>query len=400
VSTGKPGHSTPPGVFSILQRNRFHRSNLYSNAPMPYMQRLTWSGIALHEGHLPGYPASHGCIRMPGNVSRQLWAMGSIGMRVIVSPGRTSPRAIEHASLPSPATYAQSETAGVIRVASTADVAAATPTLSPYAAAQARVTAAVEAKVIADRAVKPALDRAADRAAAARRLSEALRASAGILADAEEHLELERLAMSTVQTESAEAVMADRIRSAEAGARAAKEAHEALAAEERSVSDAAFAAARDAREASKEAERATRELSLARKGTSPLHIFVSRKTGQVYLRQGYQDLHQEPAVIGDPDRPLGTHVYTAMETSGDSVRWMAVSVHTPKSAPTGRRRGTEAAADDRPASSAEEALSRLQLSAEVRTLLSERLWPGASLTISDYGLGETGEGTDFVIITR
>jgi hypothetical protein len=89
-----------------------------------------------------------------------------------------------------------------------------------------------------------------------------------------------------------------------------------------------------------------------------------------------------------------------METSGDSVRWIAVSVHTPKSAPSGRRRGTEAAADDRPASSAEEALSRLQLSAEVRTLLSERLWPGASLTISDYGLGETGEGTDFVIITR
>ena len=65
VSTGMSGHSTPMGVFSIIQKNKFHRSNIYSGAPMPYMQRITWSGVAMHAGALPGYPASHGCIRMP-----------------------------------------------------------------------------------------------------------------------------------------------------------------------------------------------------------------------------------------------------------------------------------------------------------------------------------------------
>src|SRR5262249_15222125 len=64
VSTGVPGHPTPMGVFSIIEKDRYHHSNIYSGAPMPYMQRITWSGVALHEGVLPGYPASHGCIRM------------------------------------------------------------------------------------------------------------------------------------------------------------------------------------------------------------------------------------------------------------------------------------------------------------------------------------------------
>ena len=72
VSTGRQGYSTPAGVFSILQKRRRHFSNLYNNAPMPYMQRLTWSGIALHEGVVPNYPASHGCIRIPRGHARDL----------------------------------------------------------------------------------------------------------------------------------------------------------------------------------------------------------------------------------------------------------------------------------------------------------------------------------------
>ncbi|MBD3730543.1 MAG: L,D-transpeptidase family protein [Sphingomonadales bacterium] len=74
VSTGKRGHTTPSGVFAILQKKTFHRSNIYSNAPMPFMQRLTWTGIAIHAGHLPGYPASHGCIRLPGDFARDLYS--------------------------------------------------------------------------------------------------------------------------------------------------------------------------------------------------------------------------------------------------------------------------------------------------------------------------------------
>lgn len=75
VSTGKRGHGTPNGVFPILQKRKFHRSNLYSNAPMPFMQRLTWSGIAIHAGHVPAYNASHGCIRLPHGFARSLFAL-------------------------------------------------------------------------------------------------------------------------------------------------------------------------------------------------------------------------------------------------------------------------------------------------------------------------------------
>ncbi|MBX3564280.1 MAG: L,D-transpeptidase family protein [Sphingomonas sp.] len=84
VSTGSAGRDTPTGEFTILQKKTFHRSNLYSNAPMPYMQRLTWDGIALHAGHLPGYPASHGCIRLPKEFARQLYDITEMGGQVSV----------------------------------------------------------------------------------------------------------------------------------------------------------------------------------------------------------------------------------------------------------------------------------------------------------------------------
>ncbi len=84
VSTGSPGRDTPTGDFTILQKQVFHRSNLYSNAPMPFMQRLTWDGIALHAGHLPGYPASHGCIRLPKEFARQLYQLTEMGGMVSV----------------------------------------------------------------------------------------------------------------------------------------------------------------------------------------------------------------------------------------------------------------------------------------------------------------------------
>lgn len=85
VSSGKPGKKTPTGIFTILQKNKDHKSNLYNSAPMPYMQRLTWDGIALHAGNLPGYPASHGCIRMPLEFSKLLFDVSKMGMTVVVT---------------------------------------------------------------------------------------------------------------------------------------------------------------------------------------------------------------------------------------------------------------------------------------------------------------------------
>ncbi len=88
VSTGMKGHRTPTGAYPILQKRQWHRSNLYSNAPMPFMQRLTWDGIALHAGHNPGYPASHGCIRLPYAFAQKLFAMTRIGTLVEVTQAR------------------------------------------------------------------------------------------------------------------------------------------------------------------------------------------------------------------------------------------------------------------------------------------------------------------------
>ncbi|HKY82041.1 MAG TPA: L,D-transpeptidase family protein [Sphingobium sp.] len=85
VSTGTKGHRTPTGEFPILQKREWHRSNIYSNAPMPFMQRLTWDGIALHAGHNPGYPASHGCIRLPTAFAKKLFALTQIGTLVRVN---------------------------------------------------------------------------------------------------------------------------------------------------------------------------------------------------------------------------------------------------------------------------------------------------------------------------
>ena len=103
VSTGRPGHSTPTGVFTILQKHVEHYSSIYDNAPMPYMQRLTWGGVALHAGKLPGYPASHGCIRLPAGFAKLLYGATKIGMTVVITDQQTTPRVAPAPSIVSPA---------------------------------------------------------------------------------------------------------------------------------------------------------------------------------------------------------------------------------------------------------------------------------------------------------
>jgi lipoprotein-anchoring transpeptidase ErfK/SrfK len=84
VSTGRRGNETPVGTFPILQKKVHHRSNLYDDAPMPYMQRLTWGGVALHAGHVPGYPASHGCVRMPKAFAKKLYGITGFSSTAVV----------------------------------------------------------------------------------------------------------------------------------------------------------------------------------------------------------------------------------------------------------------------------------------------------------------------------
>ena len=99
VSTGRPDHPTPHGIFSIIGKERFHRSNLYSGAPMPFMQRITWSGVAMHEGVLPGYAASHGCVRLPHEFARRLFGYTDGNERVIISHQDIAPASITHPRL-------------------------------------------------------------------------------------------------------------------------------------------------------------------------------------------------------------------------------------------------------------------------------------------------------------
>ncbi len=96
VSTGMPGHPTPMGVFSVIQKQKLHHSNIYSGAPMPYMQRITWSGVAIHAGVLPGHPASHGCIRMPMAFAVKMWNWTKMGARVVITPGEITPTSFSH----------------------------------------------------------------------------------------------------------------------------------------------------------------------------------------------------------------------------------------------------------------------------------------------------------------
>ena len=96
VSTGKPGHETPTGIFTILQKDKNHHSSKYNNAPMPYQQRLTWDGVALHAGGLPGYPESHGCVHLPSKFAEELFGASHMGMTVVVVDNRTAPADVVH----------------------------------------------------------------------------------------------------------------------------------------------------------------------------------------------------------------------------------------------------------------------------------------------------------------
>jgi len=102
ISSGRNGYETPTGIFTILQKDRDHRSNKYDDAPMPFMERLTWDGVALHGGQLPGYPASHGCVRLPQGFAQKLFAVTERGQTVVVAKAQSSPPHVVHPAVLAP----------------------------------------------------------------------------------------------------------------------------------------------------------------------------------------------------------------------------------------------------------------------------------------------------------
>ena len=421
VSTGMPGHRTPTGIFSIIGRERWHHSNIYSGAPMPYMQRITWSGVALHLGVVPGYPASHGCIRLPSGSAERLWGMTRIGERVVISPHDIAPEAISHPLLPVPKLQASPVIAEntvpqptEVAAAGNAVPLAGPKLLNPIAYAQAlkgRATADVAAT---SKSVKELSERMAAKPEAVRRALTELRNAQAMHNQAEARLAAKEKALAAARAPrakqaaeaaktTAETHLAEATRRLEAATAnptfETPEGKEALGAED-ALKNAQAALAK-AQAVAKEAERRL----------SPVSILISKKDARVYIRQGLAPLLDAPAVIRNPEVPLGTHVYIATSQSeGQSLGWTAISMPTPaatRDEPAPRRgrdvRYREAQEDRIPAASnAAQALERVDVPKEVSERISELLWTGASLIISDQPLsGETSDvGTDLVVTMR
>ncbi len=284
VSTGVAGHETPRGAFTLLQKKRMHRSNIYSNAPMPYMQRITWSGVALHQGHVTGRPASHGCIRLPADIARKLFGYTRIGARVIVTDDPVAPADFAHPGLFS--------------------------ALPPDQAAPPAPESALEPARVQLASLPPAQE---------------LMASAP-----------DMLAPPAAQPP-----------------------------------------------APSEAPKAE---TPARQPTGHVSVFISGKERKLFIRQGFEPVYESPVEI-DGGVMLGAHLFTAMavDPRGGAVRWSRVSLPV-KGAAT---------------ASAAEALDRIKIPEDARIEVGRRLSAGASLLISDQGLGrETGKtATDFILLT-
>jgi lipoprotein-anchoring transpeptidase ErfK/SrfK len=337
VSTGVPSHPTPTGVFSVIQKDRWHRSNIYYNAPMFYMQRITWSGVAMHQGVVPSGPASHGCIRLPEAFARQLWGITKLGVRVVVTRGgEVTPAAIADERL---FKFKPAEPKSE-------------PEATPAEPVNANNGASDSAKFAANKSDTPVTD--------------ALKAGSPAL-DA-----------------MAYAIRAPR----ETGVTNAETVKSAVEAPKPAVA----------------------EVKPLKPG--PISVFVSRKEGKLFVRKGFEPVFDVPVTFERPDQPLGTHVYTALAVNDDntSFRWNVMSMpgggSTPpvKKAEKGKDKGKKAEVPPPPpahASNATDALSRIAIPQDALDRISQLMSPGASLIISDKGLGgETGKGTDFIVLTR
>ena len=301
VSSGQKGRETPAGIFSVIQKEADHYSNIYDDAFMPHMQRITWSGIALHGGQLPGYPASHGCVRMPFDFAERLFDLTRMGLRVIVAPTDVAPVEIAH-----PALLLSKPGDGALAAARIAEANEAT-------------TKADEAKRAAGAAYRESVQ-----AMTPVRVAEyQIRRIEAQLAAAEAAPGSAVPAVATEQTGGDKAQATARLAELQAQLAAAKaELQPKLDAV--TTARAAVVVAEARRLAAVEAAgQVARELE-------PVSVLISRKTQRLYVRQGFQPVLESPVTIQDPDRPIGTHVFTAMERTGGetNLRWSVVSLQS------------------------------------------------------------------------
>jgi lipoprotein-anchoring transpeptidase ErfK/SrfK len=436
VSSGMKGHSTPMGVFSIIQKHKFHHSNIYSGAPMPYMQRITWSGVAMHAGVLPGYPASHGCIRMPMAFAVKMWNWTKMGARVIVTPGQITPQNFSHPMLaslrvpPHPAASLEPTTSvgdKADKGAPETKVTEAKPVETKTASAEGvlELRSTVGHTVMSDMTTGNAPVR--EEAAKTEVEADTKSAEASEPAKQPDAAATTDEAAKSTDAASTEAkpAEADKASSAEKPAEkveaAKSEPVKADAATTEKKPDAAATAIAPAQAASPDAKKdQTRVADPAPsvkpdlpKRTGQIAVFISRKDSKLYVRQNFAPLFDVPVTIAASERPLGTHVFTAEvdKTDANALHWSVVSLPVAVRAAareddghvTRRQRGVAvipvAAKPVITPDSPAEALDRITIPADAMAKINEMLTTGGSVIVSDQGInqGETGEGTDFIV---
>jgi lipoprotein-anchoring transpeptidase ErfK/SrfK len=431
ISSGTPQNPTPHGVFSIIQRNRHHRSNIYSGAPMPYMQRLTWSGIALHQGVLPGRPASHGCIRLPESFASFLWNTTKMNTRVIVARDDVEPHDIVHAKLFQPKAVPTTVESPMPDLRKTFDT--THPAFVRTAGMQMVITdaalAAEENGESESLVTQPDAEENAARTNADNRqptLQSADEKQPAIVeakpgespAPASEPASQEIAAPQSAPQPEIEREVA-----------APQPALAAPAKPELAGSEPAKPEAKDDITATvlpqpadiPDEILASFERSLAAKAkrvgpTGPVSVFISRKDKRLYVRQAFIPLFTADVKFKDENAPFGTHVFTAYEQNdGKSLRWTAVTlpaeavvVEPVKPAFKIDARGRKVEVPVKPVEkissavpAAASVLDRIEIPQDVADRISYYVSPGSSLIVADHGIGyETGLYTDFIIVTK
>ena len=400
ISSGRDGHNTPSGVFSIIQKNRRHYSNIYHGAPMPYMQRITWSGIALHGGHVPGYRASHGCIRLPHRFARSLFNYTKMGAHVVIANGDPTPRPFSHAKLFQPTSPFKVPTKKK----------PSTPTaLIHFDPAEGMVRDVVRLASLQKADPATQVDAAPQTAFVPPTPSEVLPVNAATAATMLAIIEgkVQRAEFYKARSKSPIRILITR----RTGREKMRDAQRLLA---RLGYDPGIPDGVVGRQTVKaiKAFQAAREIPQSGTPNAQFYAELYRASGleqpnegHLYVRQNFRSVYDAPIVLKDPSKPVGTHFYMVMNfKSGDTTaNWRAMTLKARGRLPRSwRKRQKRAKRKTTPATiTAAQALDRFEIPKHVRARISDMLTPGSSLIISDKGIShETGRGTDFVVLTR
>lgn len=419
VSSGQTGLETPQGIFSVVQKEEEHTSNIYDDASMPFMQRVTWTGIALHAGALPGYPASHGCVRMPYEFAQELFGLTKLGLRVVIARQDIAP-----VEIAGPAFFKTRQRLNDAPAAPTSEQLPAVDASGRDSLTAGSHSAVERRHQLVQQLRRLVSAREATAEAAVWKEQDARQSAARVAADAAPALRALKQAEANIAKDESDLKAAEKaleaggppakIANAErakaqamAGIEAKRAQLQVLQAQTQAKTEAVKTAEQEARAASAAKNAAAEAVSEAKQNMAPVSVFISRKTQRLYVRKAQIPIFEAPVFIHDPNRMLGSFVFTALEhdDKGD-MRWNVVSlfknatdIEPPR--PSGKTRpgakGSEPVASD--VGAAKAVLERITVSDEARDRISEVVLPGSSLIISDEGPSiETGKDTDFVVV--